>query len=80
MDLIVCVLQIPLEALLSVGSLQKYGAAEGRPLSELRAMAKAAGQECPAFTPPGGETLDQVRSPGGSGRVHEHVDSQVAET
>lgn len=49
---------------MSIGSLQKYGVAEGRALSELRAMAKAAGEECPVFTPPGGETLDQVRSPG----------------
>lgn len=44
--------------------LQKYGVAEGKGLSELRAMAKEAGEECPGFTPPGGETLDQVRSPG----------------
>ncbi|XP_036722996.1 fructose-2,6-bisphosphatase TIGAR isoform X1 [Balaenoptera musculus] len=51
-------------AFLSVGSLQKYGVAEGWPLSELRAMAKAAGQECPVFTPPGGETLDQVKMRG----------------
>lgn len=80
MYLIVCELQIPLEALLSVGSLQKYGVAEGRPLSELRAMAKAAGEECPAFTPPGGETLDQVCSLGESGCVHELVDVRVAET
>nr|XP_033723061.1 fructose-2,6-bisphosphatase TIGAR isoform X3 [Tursiops truncatus] len=43
---------------------QKYGVAEGSPLSELRAMAKAAGQECPVFTPPGGETLDQVKMRG----------------
>lgn len=49
---------------MSVGPLQKHGVAEGRVLSELRAMARAAGEECPAFTPPGGETLDQVRSPG----------------
>lgn len=43
---------------------RKYGAAEGRPLSELRAMAKAVGEECPAFTPPGGETLDQLKMRG----------------
>ncbi|XP_024589158.1 fructose-2,6-bisphosphatase TIGAR isoform X1 [Neophocaena asiaeorientalis asiaeorientalis] len=43
---------------------RKYGIAEGSPLSELRAMAKAAGQECPVFTPPGGETLDQVKMRG----------------
>ncbi|KAF3816445.1 hypothetical protein GH733_014618 [Mirounga leonina] len=52
------------EALLSIGPLQKYGVAEGRALSELRAMAKAAGEECPMFTPPGGETLDQVKMRG----------------
>lgn len=49
---------------MSVGPLQKYGVAEGRALSELRAMAKAAGEECPMFTPPGGETLDQVKMRG----------------
>ncbi|XP_032328807.1 fructose-2,6-bisphosphatase TIGAR isoform X1 [Camelus ferus] len=43
---------------------RKYGVAEGRPLSELRAMARAAGEECPVFTPPGGETLDQVKMRG----------------
>ncbi|XP_047595353.1 fructose-2,6-bisphosphatase TIGAR [Lutra lutra] len=43
---------------------RKYGVAEGRALSELRAMAKAAGEECPMFTPPGGETLDQVKMRG----------------
>ncbi|XP_004869415.1 fructose-2,6-bisphosphatase TIGAR isoform X4 [Heterocephalus glaber] len=40
---------------------RKYGVAEGKALSELRAMAKAEGKECPVFTPPGGETLDQVK-------------------
>ncbi|XP_010714932.1 fructose-2,6-bisphosphatase TIGAR isoform X2 [Meleagris gallopavo] len=40
---------------------QKYGVAEGRPLTDLKAMAKAAGQQCPTFTPAGGETLDEVR-------------------
>lgn len=44
------------------GLLQMYGVAEGRPLSELRAMARAAGEECPMFTPPGGETVEQVCS------------------
>nr|XP_004610662.1 unnamed protein product [Sorex araneus] len=43
---------------------QKYGVAEGKPLSDLRAMAKAVGEECPMFTPPGGETLDQVKARG----------------
>ncbi|XP_059114636.1 fructose-2,6-bisphosphatase TIGAR [Peromyscus eremicus] len=40
---------------------RKYGVIEGKPLSEMRAMAKAAGEECPMFTPPGGETLEQVK-------------------
>ncbi|NP_001288193.1 fructose-2,6-bisphosphatase TIGAR [Equus przewalskii] len=43
---------------------RKYGVAEGRALSELRAMAKAAGEECLMFTPPGGETLAQVKMRG----------------
>ncbi|XP_054998046.1 fructose-2,6-bisphosphatase TIGAR [Sorex araneus] len=43
---------------------RKYGIAEGKPLSDLRAMAKAVGEECPMFTPPGGETLDQVKARG----------------
>lgn len=59
-----CCIANSLEALLFIGPLQKYGVAEGRGLSELRAMAKAAGEEIPGYTPPGGETLDQVRSPG----------------
>lgn len=41
-----------------------YGVAEGKPLSELRAMAKDAGEECPMFTPPGGETVEQVKMRG----------------
>uniref|UniRef100_F7AUQ1 Fructose-2,6-bisphosphatase TIGAR n=1 Tax=Equus caballus TaxID=9796 RepID=F7AUQ1_HORSE len=45
-------------------SKNKYGVAEGRALSELRAMAKAAGEECLMFTPPGGETLAQVKMRG----------------
>ncbi|NXX79415.1 TIGAR bisphosphatase, partial [Urocolius indicus] len=40
---------------------RKYGVAEGRPLTDLKAMAKAAGEQCPSFTPSGGETLDEVR-------------------
>ncbi|KAL1789940.1 fructose-2,6-bisphosphatase TIGAR [Sigmodon hispidus] len=43
---------------------RKYGVIEGKPLSEMRAMAKAAGEECPMFTPPGGETLEQVKMRG----------------
>uniref|UniRef100_A0A803K3Q8 Fructose-2,6-bisphosphatase TIGAR n=1 Tax=Xenopus tropicalis TaxID=8364 RepID=A0A803K3Q8_XENTR len=41
---------------------RKYGDAEGRPLSELKVMAKKAGDQCPSYTPPGGETLEQVRA------------------
>ncbi|XP_059510616.1 fructose-2,6-bisphosphatase TIGAR-like isoform X2 [Stegostoma tigrinum] len=41
---------------------RKYGIVEGKPLSELRALAKAAGQRCPAFTPPGAETVDEVQA------------------
>ncbi|XP_025962082.1 fructose-2,6-bisphosphatase TIGAR isoform X1 [Dromaius novaehollandiae] len=40
---------------------RKYGVAEGRPLTDLKAMAKAAGEQCPSFTPSGGETLNEVR-------------------
>ncbi|XP_025904124.1 fructose-2,6-bisphosphatase TIGAR [Nothoprocta perdicaria] len=40
---------------------RKYGIAEGRPLTDLKAMAKAAGEQCPSFTPSGGETLNEVR-------------------
>ncbi|XP_006862830.1 PREDICTED: fructose-2,6-bisphosphatase TIGAR [Chrysochloris asiatica] len=43
---------------------RKYGVAEGKPLAELRALAKAAGEEIPIFTPPGGETLEQVKMRG----------------
>ncbi|XP_004459074.1 fructose-2,6-bisphosphatase TIGAR isoform X1 [Dasypus novemcinctus] len=43
---------------------RKYGVAEGKALSELRALAKMAGEECPTFTPHGGETLDQVKMRG----------------
>ncbi|NWR74171.1 TIGAR bisphosphatase, partial [Centropus unirufus] len=43
---------------------RKYGVAEGRPLTDLKAMAKAAGEQCPSFTPSGGETLDEVKERG----------------
>nr|XP_033809044.1 fructose-2,6-bisphosphatase TIGAR isoform X1 [Geotrypetes seraphini] len=52
-------LEIRLDARLRERS---YGAAEGKPLSDLRAMAKATGEQCPSYTPPGGETLEQVRA------------------
>ncbi|XP_032077850.1 fructose-2,6-bisphosphatase TIGAR isoform X2 [Thamnophis elegans] len=41
---------------------RKYGVAEGRPLSDLKAMAKEAGEPYPSFTPAGGETLDEVKA------------------
>ncbi|XP_030070679.1 LOW QUALITY PROTEIN: fructose-2,6-bisphosphatase TIGAR-like [Microcaecilia unicolor] len=41
---------------------RSYGTAEGKPLSDLRAMAKATGEQCPSYTPPGGETIEQVRA------------------
>ena len=40
--------------------LQGFGVAEGRPKEDLKNMANAAGQSCRDYTPPGGETLDQV--------------------
>ncbi|XP_006891431.1 PREDICTED: fructose-2,6-bisphosphatase TIGAR [Elephantulus edwardii] len=43
---------------------RNYGAAEGRPLTDLRTMARAAGEEVPKFTPPGGETLNEVKMRG----------------
>nr|XP_005989344.1 PREDICTED: fructose-2,6-bisphosphatase TIGAR [Latimeria chalumnae] len=41
---------------------RRYGEAEGKPLRDLKAMAKAAGQQCPTYTPAGGETLEEVRA------------------
>ncbi|XP_072001521.1 fructose-2,6-bisphosphatase TIGAR [Engystomops pustulosus] len=41
---------------------RKYGIAEGQPLGELKIMAKKSGEQCPSYTPPGGETLQQVRA------------------
>ncbi|XP_067346136.1 fructose-2,6-bisphosphatase TIGAR B [Channa argus] len=38
-----------------------FGIAEGRPKEDLKNMANAAGQSCRHYTPPGGETLDQVK-------------------
>ncbi|XP_013859705.1 fructose-2,6-bisphosphatase TIGAR B [Austrofundulus limnaeus] len=38
-----------------------FGVAEGRHKSDLKNMANAAGQSCRDYTPPGGETLDQVK-------------------
>ncbi|XP_016125861.1 fructose-2,6-bisphosphatase TIGAR B-like [Sinocyclocheilus grahami] len=39
-----------------------FGVAEGRPKEHLKNMANAAGQACRDYTPPGGETLEQVKT------------------
>lgn len=39
-----------------------FGIAEGRPKECLKNMANAAGKSCQAYTPPGGETFDQVKA------------------
>ncbi len=39
---------------------QSFGIAEGRPKDDLKNMANAAGQSCRDYTPPGGETSEQV--------------------
>lgn len=41
-------------------SFQSFGFMEGKPVQDLRDMAKAAGQSMPGFTPPQGETQEQV--------------------
>ncbi|XP_008281144.1 fructose-2,6-bisphosphatase TIGAR B [Stegastes partitus] len=38
-----------------------FGVAEGRPKEDLKNMANASGQSCRDYTPPGGETTEQVR-------------------
>lgn len=40
---------------------QSFGSAEGGRLQDVKEMAKAAGQSFPGFTPPDGETQEQVR-------------------
>ncbi|XP_054476692.1 probable fructose-2,6-bisphosphatase TIGAR A [Anoplopoma fimbria] len=40
---------------------KSFGIAEGRRVQEVREMAKAAGQSFPDFTPPKGETQEQVK-------------------
>ncbi|XP_056604598.1 fructose-2,6-bisphosphatase TIGAR B isoform X2 [Triplophysa dalaica] len=42
-------------------AIQGFGVAEGRPKEDLKNMANAAGLACRDYTPPGGETLDQVK-------------------
>jgi len=41
--------------------LQRFGVAEGGRVIEMKNMAKAAGQPLPEFTPPEGETMEQVK-------------------
>lgn len=40
--------------------LQCFGIAEGRPKEDLKNMANASGMACREYTPPGGETFEQV--------------------
>ncbi|XP_031615987.2 probable fructose-2,6-bisphosphatase TIGAR A [Oreochromis aureus] len=40
---------------------KSFGTAEGRRLQDVKDMAEAAGQTFPGFTPPGGETQEQVK-------------------
>ncbi|XP_056138155.1 probable fructose-2,6-bisphosphatase TIGAR A [Lampris incognitus] len=40
---------------------RSFGIAEGRPVQDMRDMAKAAGQSCQDFTPPKGESQEQVK-------------------
>uniref|UniRef100_A0A3B3UVB9 TP53 induced glycolysis regulatory phosphatase a n=1 Tax=Poecilia latipinna TaxID=48699 RepID=A0A3B3UVB9_9TELE len=40
---------------------KSFGVAEGGRVEDLREMARAAGEPFPGFTPPGGETPDQVK-------------------
>ncbi|XP_023149056.1 fructose-2,6-bisphosphatase TIGAR B [Amphiprion ocellaris] len=40
---------------------KSFGVAEGRPKEDLKNMANAAGQAARDYTPPGGETTDQVK-------------------
>ncbi len=45
-----------------ISFLQSFGIAEGGRVIEMKNMAKAAGQPLPEFTPPDGETMEQVKS------------------
>lgn len=40
---------------------QCFGIAEGGQVKDMKNMAKAAGQSLPEFTPPEGETIEQVK-------------------
>uniref|UniRef100_A0A3B3UVE5 TP53 induced glycolysis regulatory phosphatase a n=1 Tax=Poecilia latipinna TaxID=48699 RepID=A0A3B3UVE5_9TELE len=52
---------------------KSFGVAEGGRVEDLREMARAAGEPFPGFTPPGGETPDQVRN-----LSHSPIGHQVA--
>ncbi|TSS60388.1 putative fructose-2,6-bisphosphatase TIGAR A [Bagarius yarrelli] len=41
---------------------RSFGIAEGGQVKDMRNMAKAAGQSIPEYTPPDGETMDQVKN------------------
>ncbi|XP_053283231.1 probable fructose-2,6-bisphosphatase TIGAR A isoform X2 [Pleuronectes platessa] len=62
-------LQMALDPLLKEIS---FGVAEGGRLQDVRDMAKAAGQTFPGFTPPGGETPEQVKE-----RVKEFMENTL---
>ncbi|XP_030281291.1 putative fructose-2,6-bisphosphatase TIGAR A isoform X1 [Sparus aurata] len=49
-----------------------FGVAEGGRLQDVKEMAKAAGQSFPGFTPPGGETQEQVKE-----RVKEFMEKML---
>ncbi|XP_029290641.1 putative fructose-2,6-bisphosphatase TIGAR A [Cottoperca gobio] len=51
---------------------KSFGIAEGGRVQDVREMAKAAGQSFPDFTPPGGETQEQVKE-----RVKEFVEKML---
>lgn len=51
---------------------KSFGIAEGGRVQDLRDMAKAAGQSFPGFTPPEGETQEQVK-----GRVKEFLEKML---
>uniref|UniRef100_A0AAQ5Y0B3 TP53 induced glycolysis regulatory phosphatase a n=1 Tax=Amphiprion ocellaris TaxID=80972 RepID=A0AAQ5Y0B3_AMPOC len=53
-------------------NLPSFGIAEGRKVKELKEMAEAAGQTFPGFTPPNGETQEQVKQ-----RVQEFLEKML---
>ncbi|XP_054865290.1 probable fructose-2,6-bisphosphatase TIGAR A isoform X1 [Amphiprion ocellaris] len=55
-----------------LGLQMSFGIAEGRKVKELKEMAEAAGQTFPGFTPPNGETQEQVKQ-----RVQEFLEKML---